>query len=242
MKRQKAPLISIVIPALNEERYLPFCLASLKKQTFTDFEIIVVDNNSNDNTAGVARKFGAKVVKEHIRGMTSARERGFRAARGQIIARTDADTTHPPNWLELIYKTFNDYPQVIALTGPLTSHHKFIPNHLYDFYCYWLFVLLPKLLSGHMMLLGSNMAIRKSAWEKISIHHDDALVHEDMDLACHMAEIGHLHYLPKLKSSISFRHIRKNPYAGLKRYLIEYQMRYYRSLWLHHPYFRRHKT
>lgn len=240
MKKPKIPLISVVIPALNEEKYLAACLTSLKKQTFTDFEIIVVDNNSTDNTAKVARSFGAIVVEEKIRGMTPAREKGFKTARAEIIARTDADTTHPSDWLELIYQTFRDHPHVIALTGPYTSHHKFIPNQIYDFYCYWLFVLLPKLLSGHILLLGPNMAIRKSAWGKIIIHSDDALVHEDMDLACHMAEIGHLHYLPSLKSSISFRHIRKNPYTGLKRYLVEYPMRYYRSIWLHHPYFCRH--
>lgn len=242
MKKQKKPLISVVIPAFNEEKYISACLLSLKEQSFTDFEIIVVDNNSTDNTAKIARKFGAKVVRENIQGMTPARERGFMAARAEIIARTDADTTHPSNWLELIYKTFKNYPHIVALTGPYKSHNKLIPDHIYNVCCYWLFVILPKLLSGHILLLGSNMAIRKSAWKKITIHKDDTLVHEDMDIACHLAQVGQLHYFPKLKGVISYRRISENPFAGLKLYLIEYIIRYYRTLWLHHPFLRRYNV
>jgi len=86
------PIISVIIPAANEEKTLPFCLASLKKQTFSNFEVIVIDNNSTDKTAAVAQKFGAKVVSEKKQGIIYARERGFQEAKGEIIARTDADT------------------------------------------------------------------------------------------------------------------------------------------------------
>lgn len=93
---KKRPAVSVVIPAYNEERYLAACLTSLQKQTLKNFETIVVDNNSTDKTAEIARRFGAKVVKELKQGIIPARERGFREAKAEIIARTDADTIVAP--------------------------------------------------------------------------------------------------------------------------------------------------
>src|SRR3989304_4870044 len=115
--RNNSFFISVVIPAYNEERNLPKCLSSLRNQTFPHFEIIVVDNNSWDKTAEIARLFGARVVYETIQGMTPARERGFREAKGPIIARTDADTILTPNWLYQIYREFQKDPSLSAVTG-----------------------------------------------------------------------------------------------------------------------------
>lgn len=113
------PKISVVIPAYNESRFIADCLDSLKKQDIkTKFEIIVVDNNSTDSTASVARSFGARVVKEKRKGVCAAREAGLRAARGQIIVTTDADTVFLPNWLSNIDKTF-DKKKALAVAGPV---------------------------------------------------------------------------------------------------------------------------
>ena len=62
--RSSNPLVSVVIPAYNEEKYLPACLEALSRQTFRDFEVVVVDNNSTDRTAEIARSLGARVVHE----------------------------------------------------------------------------------------------------------------------------------------------------------------------------------
>lgn len=60
---ERSPYVSVVIPAYNEERYLPLCLESLRNQDYAgDYEIIVVDNTSTDNTPEVALAMGAKVV------------------------------------------------------------------------------------------------------------------------------------------------------------------------------------
>jgi glycosyltransferase involved in cell wall biosynthesis len=80
-------LISVVIPALNEEKYIGRCLASLRAQTHPRelYEIIVVDNASTDRTSEIARGLGAQVVHEPRRGVGWARHRGAREARGEII-------------------------------------------------------------------------------------------------------------------------------------------------------------
>ncbi|OGG00541.1 hypothetical protein A2Y99_04230, partial [Candidatus Gottesmanbacteria bacterium RBG_13_37_7] len=197
----RKPLISVVIPAYNEERYLPLCLESLKKQTFTDFEIIVIDNNCTDKTAVIAKKFGVKMVKEKIQGMIPARNRGFDEARTDFIARTDADTIVSSNWLESIYQAFQANPQAVALTGSFTFPRV---NPLYAFilklFAYLCYYYLSYLLMGHFPLGGPNYALRKNAWEKVKgkIHLNDKLVHEDMDMSCHLSEIGKVLYVPSV--------------------------------------------
>jgi len=227
------PLISVVVPAFNEEKYLPACLTSIRNQTFKDFELIVVDNNSTDLTATIAKRYGARVVTEERQGMTPARERGFRESRGSIIARTDADTQVTYNWLEVINNTFTKWPKLIAITRPWLSPFKRIPDKITKQYSYVLSVKLGKLLTGTVHLLGPNMAIRKTAWEKIKVHMDDKQVHEDIDLSCHLSEVGKIRYIPRMQIICSARKIEKNPLKGLSTYVGEYPIRYIRTLYLH---------
>lgn len=226
-----SPLISVVIPAYNEEKYLPVCLAAFKNQTFKDFELIVVDNNSKDKTAAIARKYGAKVVKETVQGMIPARERGFTEAKAEIIARTDADTIVTPNWLEVIYDTFQKKPEVVAMTGPWLSPSKRIPDKLTSAYSQFVSVRLGKMMSKHVYLLGPNMALRKSAWRKVKVHRDDRKVHEDIDLSCNLANVGEILYNYRMKVICSYRRVTENPYKGLANYMGEYPIRYIKTLY-----------
>lgn len=227
---RKIPQISVVIPAYNEEKCLSACLGSLKKQTFKDFEIVVVDNNSTDKTAKIARSFGAKVVKEPIQGMTPARERGFKEAKAEIIARTDADTVVTSNWLEIIYQTFKKYPDVVGITGPWLSPTPKIPDKILSTYSYFVSVKLGRLTSGHPYLMGPNMAIRKAAWQKIKVHTDDTKVHEDVDLSFQLGKVGKILWQPKMKIFFSFRRIKEDPVKGLTKYMTEYPLRFIKTL------------
>lgn len=239
--RNGQPAISVVIPAYNEEEYLPACLTSLRKQTFKDFEIIVVDNNSTDKTVQIAKSFGVKVVKEKNQGLIATRERGFKEAKGEFIARTDADTIVSPDWLEIIYKTFKSHPSVVGITGNFISPSPKIPSKVFRAWSSLLTQIIGNLFLGHTYLIGSNMALRKSAWEKTSVHTDDSFVVEDGDLSCHLAKLGEVHYLPCLTATLSLRRVQKNLLKGTFTYLIEYPIRFARTIWLHHPYFCRYR-
>ncbi len=234
MNGQK-PKISVVVPAYNEERYLPRCLESLNNQTFRDFEVVVVDNNSRDKTAAIAESFGARVVKEPKQGMIHARERGFAEARANIIARTDADTVVAPNWLEVIDTTFKEHPKAVALCGSLLSPTERIPDSVFFDYSEFFFKRMGNVLAGHTLLLGPNMAIRKAAWEKVRVHTNDKQVHEDIDLACHLIEQGTILFVPEMQVVFSFRRLEKRVVAGAVEYLFEYPTRYFRTIFLHHP-------
>ena len=115
-------LTSVVIPAYNEEQYLGRCLAALARQTYPAdrFEVIVVDNGSTDTTAEIARRYGGvRVITKPRKGVARARQAGFAAARGAVIASTDADTVVPPFWVARIAEYFRADPALGAVYGPV---------------------------------------------------------------------------------------------------------------------------
>ena len=87
-------MLSVVVPAFNEEKVLPRSLAAIRAAlaAFDDAELIVCDNNSTDRTAAIAREAGAQVVFEHVNQISRARNAGARAARGDWLLFVDADS------------------------------------------------------------------------------------------------------------------------------------------------------
>lgn len=98
----KRPYVSIVIPTLNEQRNIRALIRGIKG-IMRDYshEIIVVDGNSSDNTVGIARSFGAKIIMESV-GKGYALRQGIKAAKGSIIISMDADLSNRPNELRLL--------------------------------------------------------------------------------------------------------------------------------------------
>ena len=110
---------SVVIPAFDEMDYIGATLSSLDAQDFAGrVEIIVVDNGSSDRTAELAARRGARVLHEPRRGVCAARQCGTAAARGEIVVSTDADTTHPTDWLTRLDRRFRANPAAVAVAGP----------------------------------------------------------------------------------------------------------------------------
>jgi len=99
-------MISIVIPTYNEEKCLPRLLESIKIQDFSDYEIIVADNDSSDLTQKIAKEHNARIV----RGGTpaQARNHGAAGAQGEYLLFLDADVILPKNFLENALKEFNE--------------------------------------------------------------------------------------------------------------------------------------
>jgi glycosyltransferase involved in cell wall biosynthesis len=106
MNEAKPVMISVVIPARNEEEFLPATVQALKDQEYKNFEIIVVANGCRDRTADVARELGCRVFDLEARGLGAARNLGGREAKGQILVFLDADTLLPRNALGTIAAKF----------------------------------------------------------------------------------------------------------------------------------------
>src|SRR5258706_349173 len=93
--------ITVIVCAYNEAHLLPACLYSLRTQTRTPDDILVINNASTDETAAVARAVpGVRVVDEPVKGLVTARETARRAAQTDIVAYLDADCRAPIMWLE----------------------------------------------------------------------------------------------------------------------------------------------
>lgn len=97
--------ISLVLPCYNEERGLPEIFRDLP--SIVD-EVIVVDNNSTDRTAEIARQFGAQVIRETKQGYGAAYKAGLRHATGDIIVTMDADGTYPRNFIPVLLDVMID--------------------------------------------------------------------------------------------------------------------------------------
>lgn len=94
--REKKPTFSIVVPVYNAEKYLDECLNSILRQSYSDFEVILVDDGSNDFSLDICRRYECsdrrvRVISKENGGVSSARNAGIEAARGEYITFIDAD-------------------------------------------------------------------------------------------------------------------------------------------------------
>lgn len=120
--------ISLIIPTYNEESVISDCLNSLSKQTFKDFEIIVVDDGSTDNTLGLLSKFKLqnlelKIIHGMHEGAGSARNLGVKEASGEILVFVDADMTFDKNFLKVLVR-----PIIAGKTKGTFSRDEYVAN------------------------------------------------------------------------------------------------------------------
>lgn len=109
--------ISVVIPTLNEEKYIENTLLSFKNQTFKDFELIISDGGSTDETIAIARQYTDKIVISQNTNVCQARDKGLQIAQGEIVTGADADTYYPATHLQTIVEEFNKNNNIVAVTG-----------------------------------------------------------------------------------------------------------------------------
>ncbi len=93
----RQPLVSVIIPTFNSERFLEKCLSSLKRQTYERLEIIVVDDESTDSTIGIAERYGCKIIKNPKVGRAAAKNEGVRHSFGEYLVFVDSDMELTPN-------------------------------------------------------------------------------------------------------------------------------------------------
>lgn len=118
-----APRVTVIIPAYNAARYLPDALSSVLRQTFADWEVIVVDDGSTDDTRSLVhssmRPFDGrlKYIYQDNRGVAAARNAGIQSARGELIALLDADDVWLPHRLEKGIALLDSDPSIGLVHG-----------------------------------------------------------------------------------------------------------------------------
>lgn len=117
------PFVSVVIPVFNDSKRLQCCLSALSKQTYPQdsFEVIVVDNNSEENIFQVVDGFPPfRVVHEPKIGSYAARNKGIYSSKGEVIAFTDSDCIPDPAWIENGVKALTAEPGIGQVVGKVS--------------------------------------------------------------------------------------------------------------------------
>jgi len=100
------PRASVVICSYNGSRTLADCLDGVARLEYPDYEVVVVDDGSTDQTAAIARRYDCRLIQTPNRGLASARNTGLAAATGEIVAYLDDDARPDPHWLAYLAATF----------------------------------------------------------------------------------------------------------------------------------------
>lgn len=153
-------LISVIVPVYNEEKLISACISSLEKQDFNkkNYEVIVVDNGSTDDTLQKVKKFNVKLFYEPKKGISYALNKGILEARGKIIAVTNADTVVFPDWISNIYNAFKNNPKAVIISGRLI----FVPRGFFMYLCELFFNYVAGIILKN--IIGPNFAIRRDIY------------------------------------------------------------------------------
>ncbi|MBI3954938.1 glycosyltransferase [Candidatus Gottesmanbacteria bacterium] len=216
--------ISVVIPAYNEEKNISVCLDSLVKQSTTrKFEVIVVNNNSSDNTVKIANEYNDKlnlrIIQENQKGRGAARRAGFSVAKGSIILSTDTDASVPANWIEKIMSAFEEEKEVSAITGTCKfTECSFFTNAVLNLFQPFS-MRVYNIFFGHYWLSGFNFALRRATYLEAGGFDSEFYSQEDVDLSFKVNKIGRIKFISDLCVIESGRRFQKGLIRGVFPYI-----------------------
>lgn len=217
------PKISVVIPAYNEEKDLGECLESFKKQTFpsSNFEVIVVDNNSTDKTVQIAQSYGVRVIGCQVQGVAVARAAGSDTAYGEIIAGTDADTIVADDWLEKIWHHFEKDSKLVYFTGPV--YFKDI-NAIFSKLSYITFDIFQRFnfLIRKPIFSGFNYAVKAESYKAVGGIKSKLESAEDTDLSFRLSKKGKVGYFEDCIVHTSVRRLTNDPVEFFRQHSKNY--------------------
>ncbi len=197
-------MISVVVPAFNEEENIVACLESLNRQTLPrpGYEIIVVDGNSKDRTRELAAPLADLVFIQTSRRVGGARNDGAMRAKGEILATTDADCILPPDWLERIRDDFAKYHPV-QLYGTVYPREPGL-KHRISLWFANTFSSIGYHTRTLYYTLGCNTAFDRETFIKAGMYRTiDA--GDDLEIALRMKQYGKVLFDPELRVGFSMR-------------------------------------
>jgi len=158
------PNLSIIVPCFNSQTTIAHCLTAVRASIYKDFELIVVDDHSSDQTVTVAKGFTDKIIQlDKNKGSGHARKAGMQLCTSDIICFIDSDIIIRPDTLSMIIGFLSQHPSIDAVTGLLAkdSPRQDFFSQYKNLYMHYNFTLLPEKVT---FLFGSICAIRKDLY------------------------------------------------------------------------------
>ncbi len=236
------PLVSVIIPTFNYGRYLSRAIESVLAQTYTNIEIIVVDDGSTDDTKEIVHKYNDPMISyirhEHNYGLSIARNSGIKIAKGDYLAFLDSDDFWLPEKLHLQMEIFRDSPASLGLvytaadvfdecTGKISK----MPAPSYRGQ-----VLSSLLFENRLGGGSSSVLIKRVCFDSVGVFDPSLMVYEDWDMWLRISEGGFLFdYLDKSLVTLTV-----HPFSLSKRQAVMAETRgvfldKHLNLYLNHP-------
>jgi glycosyltransferase involved in cell wall biosynthesis len=215
-------MLSVIIPAYNEEKLIGKCLESFTRQdTKRQFEVILINNGSTDNTENIAKtylnKLNLRIIQQPIKGRGGARWLGAKVAKGDILLSTDADTIVHPFWIENMANHFED-KKIISITGSA----KVVDNNWFTnmgfTLGYPIVMFIYRIIVGHYWFAGFNFGVRKEIYDKCGGFNKNLNAAEDVDLAFKVTKYGKITFKNDVTIIISGRRLNNNLLKGFLSY------------------------
>ncbi len=213
-------MISIIIPTLNEEKYLPLLLTSIKKQRFSDYEIIIADAVSRDGTLDIAKRSNLNIV---LGGLPArGKNNGAKNAKGDILLFLDADIVLPENFFGRTLGEFKTRNLDIGSFGLLPIKENKLYHFLFQYFYNLPIIMLEKILPH----AAAGIMIKKEIFEKAKGFDEEIKIAEDHDLVRRGIKFGRYGILKSAKIFVSDRRFRQDGWLGtsLKYVFCEFHM------------------
>lgn len=217
MATETVPFVSVVVPARNARRTLADCLSSLLRIDYpvTRREILIIDNDSTDDTARIIREFPVIHLAEARRGPSHARNRGILASHGDLIAFTDADCVVTSRWLRALVAEFTS-ASIGGVAGEILAY----PPHTWAEY--YMARRRPRwqrtaLEAVRPYAVTANVAFRRRVFDEIGLFDPRLITGQDQDFSWRFLRAGlGLRYAP---GAVVFHHHRAGPWTFFRQQL-----------------------
>ena len=207
-------MISIIIPALNEEKLLPILLESIKKQILGEYEVIIADAGSTDRTAEIAKAYNCKIIMGGL--PAKGRNEGVKSAKGDLLLFLDADSVLPDGF----YKSIEEFEKRnldFASFGLLPYGGKKMQNLAFNVFYNWYIYALEKALPHAAM----GILAKRDLFLKLNGYDETITLAEDHDLARRAKRIANYGILRSSKIYISDRRLKKDGWVKtVTKYLL----------------------
>ncbi len=215
------PFFSIVISVFNKEQYIKNTVESVLNQTYKNFEIIIVDDGSTDNSVNVIKSINNKRIKLIItknRGASNARNTGINSATSDFIALLDGDDTWESSYLQYMYDAISKFPEIKIFTAALAQKYqnKIVPVtysfkqlELYNIHNYF------KSSQKFSLIHSSSIVFHKSILKRTGLFDTSIVSGQDTDLWIRFGlyfdlvfinkQLSYYNFIPSSLSNTTFR-------------------------------------